>query len=565
MRKFFWLPLLLLILTAGPGTVWAAGRQQEKSLTADRFDVDVTIQEDGSLLITETVDYRFSGGPFTFAFRELDTDFTDGVEVLSAAVDGREYPRGDRDGQVEISGTDPIRIEYHFEPTSNTTRTFTLTYTMAGVIRQTDSGDLLRFQPLPDDFDFPIQSSTITVHFPTTAVLAGSPAITAGSGAVDQSNSTITLTARDISPDETLVFEIPFQAGALIDAPPEWQARRAFGTTLIPVWLTAAVLVLASSAAGAFVYWRRRRPDVPARSWNIDTPPTKHPPGLAGFLSSGGVNVMWHHALATLFDLAEKGHVHIEEIPKKSWFNRADFWLTRENSDHNDLHPHELSLLSLIFTDKKEGSIDKIKMSEMSKMVTSSRWNHFKDSLKDELKRSGFMDLERQRARRMLFIFGAILMVLGTLSLIFTILTASWTQGWPLFLVVSWFMGGIVSLVFGGTLLPLTDEGAGLAAEWRQFFKTLKSISRGKLTVDHSVFNKYLPYAAAAGLLAAWVKWFQKQENATLPPYFTFSSADPADGFSAFVALASTSSSSGGSAGGGAGGGAAGGGSAGAG
>lgn len=565
MRSFaVW--VIIFVVLMGSGQVEAAGSAQEKSYSADRFDVAVTIQEDGSLLITETVDYRFIGGPFTFVFREIDTAFTDGVEIRSAAVDGRVYPEGENAGQVELSGGDTRRVEWHFEPTSNIVRTFTLTYVMNGVVRRENDFDLVRYQPLPENFDFPIESATVTISYPPEASLTQEPSITAGLGTITRSEGQITVTAQNIAPNETLVLDIPFASGSLIEEPPQWQLRQAQGRALLPLWLTSGLAVVFGSLLGVITLWRRNRPQFDTRLWAMDTPPTDHSPGVAGLLASGGLTVTWSHALSTMFDLARRGYVHIEEIPKKGWFSRTDFWVTREKVDVSDLTIHEIAFLSLIFTDKKKGNVDRIKMSQMSKVITSSRWNGFKEVLKNQIKSGGYISSQRIRARRLLFIIGGILMALGGVTLFLAVLFSDQLQEWPLFLVGGWLLAGMIFIIAGALQSPLTNEGARIAAEWKQFFETLKSITKGKLTVDQTQFENYLSFAAAAGLLAPWVKWFQKQEAVPLPPYFTFHSADPADGFTAFVALAAMSSSSGGSAAGGtAGGGAAGGGSAGAG
>ena len=76
-------------------------------------------------------------------------------------MDGRSLPQGDQPGQVEISGSDPVRVEWHLQPTSNSRHTFTLTYQLLGVVRQTDGADLLIYQPLPDEFESTIAQSTV--------------------------------------------------------------------------------------------------------------------------------------------------------------------------------------------------------------------------------------------------------------------------------------------------------------------------------------------------------------------------------------------------------------------
>lgn len=92
MWRRVWFCVLFLSLLAGNVAA------QEQSYHAQRFDVNVMVREDGSLQVTETVVFEFAGDPFTFVYRELETDFTDGIRSIQAAVDGRTLPEGEEAG-----------------------------------------------------------------------------------------------------------------------------------------------------------------------------------------------------------------------------------------------------------------------------------------------------------------------------------------------------------------------------------------------------------------------------------------------------------------------------------
>ena len=64
--------LALAVVAAAPA--WAA-----KDYNAERFDVQFELQPDGSALVTEKVVFRFEGGPFTYAFRDIAATETDGI------------------------------------------------------------------------------------------------------------------------------------------------------------------------------------------------------------------------------------------------------------------------------------------------------------------------------------------------------------------------------------------------------------------------------------------------------------------------------------------------------
>ena len=178
-KRQLWLSIVLvavLCLTVG------VTQAQEKSYSADRFDIAMTVEEGGSVLVTETAVFDFIGGPFTFVFRELPLDHTDGISVLEASVDGVVYPVGANPGQVEISSGNPMRITWHLEATSNISHTVMLTYRAEGVVRQEEGADALYWQPLPDSYEYTIGESQTRVNYPTYTTLISEPAVLAGNG-----------------------------------------------------------------------------------------------------------------------------------------------------------------------------------------------------------------------------------------------------------------------------------------------------------------------------------------------------------------------------------------------
>lgn len=548
-----WRKLMIVIVVLGALLFNAPNAlAQEKSYSADRFDVDVVVQNDGSLHVTETVVFRFVGEPFTFVYRELPTDKTDGVEILQASVDGRTYLRGTNAGQVEVEPGSDIRVTWHMEPTANTTRTFVLEYRMLGVVRQTASTDVLRFQPLPDEFEYTIDSNTITVRYPASANLQQPPSITAGSADMEQSGNTVTFTRQNIGPDETLVFGMIFDKGSLISAPPAWQTREAEQNSLAPLWIGMSVLILVAGSLGTFWVWRTHQPQT-VRQIAKGTavryePPNDLPPAIAGVLNGNGVSPSWSNALATLFDLADRGILSIEELADKKWYQSRDFLIVLQKEKGN-LRPHEQGLLDLLFETKK-GRQTAVKLSKLNNVVTGKQWKKFTDPLEAEIKAAGYIDTER-KTRRQWIIGGSIfIFVLSMLVLVGTPLALNGLFGlWPLAVALSLFIVFVMLISVGSSLTILTNEAKMTADEWQSFYNYMKDVTRHKAAVgEPNMFNRFLPYAASYGLLHQWAKFFQKEGWTELPPYFHALSRTGDESMAAFVAMAGTSSSSGGSA-----------------
>ena len=169
MKRKLLLPILLVLLSlffvANPA-------RAAKSYFAEYFDVQIDLQEGGSAIITETVRFHFERDPFTFAFREISLTETDGVKFLDASMDGVQMSPGTQPGQVEVEQGDPLKVTWHFSPTSNAAHVFVVRYRANGVIRKGD-GDTLVWRAIPEDHDYSIDRSTVTLIYPAKASALG--------------------------------------------------------------------------------------------------------------------------------------------------------------------------------------------------------------------------------------------------------------------------------------------------------------------------------------------------------------------------------------------------------
>ena len=544
-----------LVVTVMLGLTIGVSQAQEKSYRADRFDVAITVEEGGSVLVTETVVFDFAGGPFTFVFRELPLDHTDGISVLEAAVDGVSYPAGENPGQVEIGSGDPMRITWHFEPTSNATRTFVLTYRVDGVVRQESGSDALYWQALPDSYEYSIGQSETVVDYLSSTSLVGSPEVLAGTAVTSQSDNQVTFTATNLAPDSPLVVMLPFAEGSLITSPPNWQveqaanaARRAELNAQIPYWIGFAVLIFAVGLVGLIAYWRRNKTASLKTKATVMEAPLKHPAGMAGALTESSPSPQWANAQGTMFSLAEKGILIIEELPEKKWYRKFDF-VVKQVEHASDLKPHEAGFLNMLYDDKN-GRVSSIKLSDMGKKISGSSWKKYKEPLTEEIEHAGFLSESHKKARMTLMALGAIFLFLGVAIALGAAILSDTVGLGPLAIGVAIAVLGFVSLIMGETISPLSDEGIETAVSWKQYKNYLEAVSKGKQAIDSpTMFEKHLPYVAAFGLLHQWAKQFEKEGWTTMPAYFqVLPNTTSTQAMGAFVAMTAAANASGGSA-----------------
>ncbi len=558
-------PLLAILILVSATLL--TGCDAGKSYSADRFDVDaVLVGQDGSLQVTEVVVFRFTGGPFTYVFRKLPTGYSDGISDIRAAMDGQPFTRGAGPGQVEIEGRDPIKVRWRFAPTSDSTHTFVLTYRMNGIVRQEAGADRLLWDALPDDHNYRIAQASVKVSYPATAkLLPASAGIRRGDGTAITGPNSATFVAENLRSDSPLRVEMRFAPGSLIETPPGWQTRSAQARLTAPTFGGAAVAVLLLGVLGLIALWNGRRREAPEKpAFRPTAPPSDLAPAIAGALNGSGSQPSWANAVATLFDLARRGVLRIEESAQRAWYRKHDFVLDLLDQPAN-LRPHEVGLLRALFEGKKGMATISVKLSDLSsRLATRLKW--FNEPLKEEMRAAGFLDPARTKTRNSFFLIGILLLAVMLAGLILAVVLVPRFEGWPFLILGSLFVLSLTAFVMGGAYSPLSDRGSQEAARWQGFYEYLRDVTKGREPAwDLRQFERYLPYAATYGLAEKWARAFKERGGAEIPAWFRAVASAPDQAMGSFIAFTAASHSTGASGGAGGAGGAAGGGGSGAG
>src|SRR6476646_1463575 len=167
--------------------------------SADRYDSRIEVLDGGTMRVTETIALRFETGTFTQFFRAIPVRMTDGIEIVSASMDGRSMAEGKGPGQFERSGSSTVRVTWRFAPTPPSTHTFDLVYLVHGVVRREENADVLAWRILPTEHRYHIASSTADIYLP--AQPARSPmreARRVGEWSLEVNDRHIRITANDI-------------------------------------------------------------------------------------------------------------------------------------------------------------------------------------------------------------------------------------------------------------------------------------------------------------------------------------------------------------------------------
>ena len=520
----------------------------DKSYFAERFDVQIDLQENGSAIITETVKFHFSGDPFTFAFREISAAETDGVTFLDASMDGVPMPQGTGAGQVEVEAGNPLKVTWHFPPTSDTAHIFTVRYRAEGIIRK-DAADTFIWRAIPEDHDYSISKSTIILTYPPQATLLEQPTLNWNYDSTWEDNRVI-LTASGFADDEDLILTARFSQNSLAQTAPQWQIqteqKSAATAKALPFGFGAGIATLVLGSLGLFTYARTN-----ARELNISpvvstaNPPSDLSPAIIGKLTK-----QQHTFMGTIFDLAQRGVLEVRE--EKGFWGSTNHLLVRKDG-MIVLKPFEQGLLDALFG--SDGT--QINMNEVATRLASKN-KLFDEPLEQELVQRGWLDLERKNKRTWLIGVGILIMffsiIVGFISMASGTIAISRYPDWftPLAVLIGLCAGlfilSVPVLIYAGTYSILTPTGEEQSARWNGFAEYLKQVSKGKEpAIRPDFFEKYLAYAAAFGLGAKWAKYFQQLGGVPLPIWF-HAMAGSDGNFGAMVAVMTASDSSGASA-----------------
>ena len=246
-------------------------------------------------------------------------------------------------------------------------------------------------------------------------------------------------------------------------------------------------------------------------------PPNELPPAMVGMLHSYG-HTAWPVAVATIFDLARRGILVIEEIPKP-WFRLLplhEFIIGRGTSPHPNLSAHELGLLKLLFESDDGKIIDSINFLELANIVSTPGWSKFMKPLEQEMETPGLLRLPQHRKKwQQAVITGLTLFsfILG-LAGVFLLRSNFWVG-------LGLFMSPFVMIAILSNLSLLSDKGTQERQDWQVFYDDLLAAARRQVPLlNPDYLNELLPYVAAYNLLGKWARLYKQQDGIHAPNWF---------------------------------------------
>jgi uncharacterized membrane protein len=466
--------LIAVLLAAAAAAAFPAGAgAASRDFHFPEVRVEIAVAADGSFLVDEYRTFEFRGA-FHWATYWLPTSTLRLGRRADAAIE--DWSVADESGallRTDITRTaDRFEAKWYFDA-RNERRTFHIRFRVRGVITRYADACELYWQAIGDGWDKSTGSAVVTVRLPSSAagpdslLVFGHGPLSGDCRIVDA--RTVRFTAANIPPRQFLEIRFLWPLGltegapssartlASIRAEEESYVRRTIAQNIqrietgnrraahvrfwVTLWLAGLILIPLAWLPFFIRAWRRagkdyRFDDIPPY---VHEPPSDLPPALMESLLRDGEVPTPRAFTATIFDLARRGVLRIEDVsterhgffgPKTSV--ETNLTLIRDYRPDASLASFEKAVLDLLFVEvagREPGPGSRITLEELKKYLKRKAekfqtwFQGWTKQVKAEGKARGFIEPGSLRMRN-LFLAVTIPLGLVTMNIVLIVLSA---------------------------------------------------------------------------------------------------------------------------------------------
>lgn len=500
----------------GPDTLHA----QDRTLSIDRFDVDVWVGEDATIDVVERIRFRFDGS-WNGIYRDIPVEYRTPAGLEKHFDLDVDYVRDEsgQDLRYETSRERHYRRVKAWVPgATNTSRTVVIGYRVENALLFFDAGDEgfekghdeLYWNVTGDEWEMPIRASSARVHLPEGVTGTRAIVYTGPFGSREQA-ATVEETedgfyfeaTRGFAPHEGLTVAVQWDPGVVERPTVVESAGRVIGAN----WV---LLIPFLAFFGMWKLWDARGRDPARRPITVQyEPPEGLSPAEAGALMDHRVDP--HDVTSILVDLAVRGYLRIEEVERSGlieFFGGKEYRLvrTRDGATWQELEPFEREVLAGIFG--AGGYEDEVDLSDL-KNEFYTHLPKIREEIYDRLVELGHYTRRPDKVWRTYLIGAA---VIGFLSI--------WGVGMltPILgisavaLAIAGVATAVVVGIFGAVMPARTVSGTRTLEHVLGFEEYMNRVEEDHLkrtVTSPELFEKYLPYAMAMQVEERWARAFE--------------------------------------------------------
>jgi uncharacterized membrane protein YgcG len=479
--------------------------------TINKFHSDITIHQDSSFIVKETIDVKFQR-PRHGIYREIPFKYRDEfgktietpLKVLSV-TDG-----SGKSWKYKVNRMGPvinIRMGDANKYVSGN-QTYVITYQIENAILFFEDHDELYWNVTGNDWKAPIREASADVNLSVknkskdlwAAGYEGRYGSKEECGYETYDNSGKFFTKRSLNTGEGLTVAFGWDKG-FVSPPSSWK-RFLWAIDLKENWVFLFPFFLLIYMVD--LWYRRGRDPRVRESVRVMYEPPKFEdrpltPAEVGTLIDEKLDP--RDMTSTIVGLAVKGYIKIEETKKEGWIlDSTDYYLKKVKEPDGNLGPFEIELMKDLFPGALPGTL----VSGLKNKFYTNL-NSLKKNVYGELMRKGYFISSPEKVRNSYVVTGILIMVFG--SFVFALLTP-YSIGKSIFACI---FAGLIVLAFAKFMPAKTRAGASAYMDILGFQEFMNRAEKDRLERmgDKDLFSKFLPYAIALDVADNWAKAFE--------------------------------------------------------
>jgi uncharacterized protein (TIGR04222 family) len=446
-RILFW---LVIVLSVTWGSVQSAEAQKKGYFISDYFVV-MNVEPNGNLRVIETINYVFTKGTFSYAYREIPIKGFQDLEFIS--VQCSETPVKVTQASLEGRWSKTFKLRWEF-PNTTEPRSFRIEYVAKGAVATENDKNVVDWNPIGDKVDASISKVVAEVRLPREFSTGIETDPLADVQPLD-GRTFITFRHRNL-PRRTR-YHIIARFPKIVETaavPKEDLAAK----TLVVVLPGTGIIVL-------FCVWLwfrvgRVQPTggvVEVSSYPDPTLSLGEAAGLVYYHSGNSKAAI----PAILFDMARQGVIRFDGITKQKWWgDSVDVRVTVLDRSGGQSAWQEKIIATL------EEESDLKKLSRQSRFLSG-----IVRDIEQRLGERGLVSSDRERLRQRWIAGGIALLIVAIIFFILVLLNV-----WKVLLAVSILgvVAGVGVLIVGLSINTLSQHGADLKQALKSYGRWLK-------------------------------------------------------------------------------------------
>ncbi len=473
------------------------------------FHSDVTVHEDSTLTVTETIRVRSTGQQIRRGiYREFPTRYQDdrgyyftlGFTLRDVTRDGRPEPhrveRGSNMRRIYIGQEDVFLSPGEY--------TYRITYEVSRALIFHEDMDELYWNVTGDAWHFPIDAASVALRLPQGARVAEYVAYTGREGSREtdyaeagytQDGAFALRATRPLAPREGLTVSLAFSKGFVDELSSFENLMLLIANNKIFVFSLLYTVLLTAYFIIAWMFVGKNPPKgtiIPRFA-----PPEGFSPALCAYVLRMGLKGPQVAFTAALVSMGVKGYLTITESEK------GEFTISCEKNDFSKLPPGEQSIADAMFASgRKTYKIPKRYDAEFAAIFEG-----FSRRVQDEHQGVYF-------SNNLVFSQTPLLLSIPAVSLNFMSFNAGLVTDIQLFIIAGALL--VLHLMFTSLMRAPTVYGREKMDEIEGFKLYLETAEKLRLDAMHppkmtpEIFEKFLPYAMALGVENKWAGYFTK-------------------------------------------------------